>query len=283
MTTDETATSSSSSSPLPEIHNNNGGKYVPPSTDRYLPVLDPTTSTPLANVALSSSADVSSAVSAAHAAFSSWSRLTTKARAAHLLRLHSLIRQNASELAECIVLENGKNLTEALAEVAKGNETVEYACSAPQLTQGKIDRVSGGEVTCRDRRDALGVVASVVPFNFPLMVPLWTLPLALVAGNTIVLKPSEKVPMTTNKLVSLIELAGFPPGVINLVHGAREAAESLVEHPLVRAVTFVGSSPVAQAIHDRCRSLRKRCTALGGAKNHLVALPDCEAEGATSV
>jgi len=180
-----------------------------------------------------------------------------------------------------IVLENGKNMNEALADVAKGNETVEYACSLPQLMQGKIDRVSS-EVTCRDRRDPLGVVVSIVPFNFPFMVPFWTLPIALVTGNTIVLKPSEKVPLTMYKVIELFEQAGFPKGVVNMINGTKEAVTSLIDHPLVTAVTFVGSSPVAKIVSDKCHSLNKRCTALGGAKNHLIALPDCDVEGTSS-
>lgn len=165
--------------------------------------------------------------------------------------------------------------------VAKGNETVEYACSLPQLAQGRTLKVSG-EVTCIDRRDALGVVASIVPFNFPFMVPMWTVPIALVMGNTVVLKPSEKVPLTMHRVADLFEKAGFPSGVFNMVQGTREAVEAIIDHPSVKAVTFVGSSPVAKIVSQRCRALDKRCTALGGAKNHLVALPDCEIEGASS-
>jgi malonate-semialdehyde dehydrogenase (acetylating)/methylmalonate-semialdehyde dehydrogenase len=165
--------------------------------------------------------------------------------------------------------------------VAKGNETVEYACSLPQLAQGNVLKVSGA-VTCVDRRDPLGVIASIVPFNFPFMVPMWTVPIALVMGNTVVLKPSEKVPLTMHRVAKLFEEAGFPPGVFNMLQGTREAVESLIDHPSVKAVTFVGSSPVAKIVSNRCRDLGKRCTALGGAKNHLVALPDCEVEGAAS-
>ena len=263
------------------INNYIAGKHVPPSTNQYIPVLNPSTTRPVANVAVSASADVQAAVSAAHSAFSSWSRLTVKSRAATMLRFHALIRQHADELADLIVLENGKNKTEALADVAKGNETVEYACSLPQLMQGKIDRVSG-EVSCRDRRDALGVVVSIVPFNFPFMVPMWTLPIALVTGNTVVLKPSEKVPLTMCRVMDLMEEAGFPKGVVNMIQGTRDAVEALIDHPLVKAVTFVGSSPVAKIVSERCHSLNKRCTALGGAKNHLVALPDCDVMGTAS-
>ena len=139
-----------------------------------------------------------------------------------------------------------------------------------------------GQVTCIDRRDALGVVASIVPFNFPFMVPMWTVPIALVMGNTVILKPSEKVPLTMQRVASLFEEAGFPTGVFNMVQGTRDSVESIIDHPSVKAVTFVGSSPVAKIVSNRCRALDKRCTALGGAKNHLVALPDCETEGAAS-
>ena len=165
--------------------------------------------------------------------------------------------------------------------VAKGNETVEYACSLPQLVQGRSLQVSS-QVTCVDRRDPLGVVASIVPFNFPFMVPMWTIPIALVMGNTVVLKPSEKVPLTMRRVAELFVQAGIPSGVFNMLQGTREAVEAIIDHPDVKAVTFVGSSAVAAAVSTRCRALHKRCTALGGAKNHLIALPDCELEGAVS-
>jgi malonate-semialdehyde dehydrogenase (acetylating) / methylmalonate-semialdehyde dehydrogenase len=165
--------------------------------------------------------------------------------------------------------------------VAKGNETVEYACSLPQVAQGKWLKVSS-EVSCQDRRDPLGVIASIVPFNFPFMVPFWTVPIALVMGNVVILKPSEKVPLTMRRVASLFEQAGFPPGVFTMVQGTRECVEALIDHPDIKAVTFVGSSPVAKMVSTRCRALDKRCTALGGAKNHLVVLPDCESDGASS-
>jgi methylmalonic acid semialdehyde dehydrogenase len=263
------------------VNNFISGQICPPFNKNYLPVLNPATSEQIGRVALSNLHDVNAAVSAAQAAFDSWNSLTVKARAAYMLKFHALVRDHAQELAQSIVLENGKNITEALADVAKGNETVEYACSLPQLMQGKIDRVSG-EVTCQDRRDALGVVASIVPFNFPFMVPMWTLPIALVTGNCIVLKPSEKVPLTMYKVIELFKKAGFPNGVVNLVNGTKDCVEALIDHPNVNAVTFVGSSPVAKIVSDRCHLLNKRCTALGGAKNHLIALPDCDVEGTAS-
>ena len=257
------------------------GEIVPPSGGTYLDVHDPSNSNVIGKVAISTRDDANAAVAAAHDAFLSWSSMTTKARAGIMLNFHSLVKCHTEELANLIVMENGKNITEALADVAKGNETVEYACSLPQLMQGKVDVVST-DVTCRDRRDPLGVVVSIVPFNFPFMVPHWTLPIALVAGNTVVLKPSEKVPLTMYRVAKLFEMAGFPRGVINLVNGTVDAVEALIDHPLVRAVTFVGSSPIAKVVSDRCASSDKRCTALGGAKNHLIALPDCDVEGASS-
>lgn len=291
------------------VDNYISGKYVAPTSGKYLAVCNPANDSQIGSVGVSSASDVETAVAAAEAAFPTWSALTIKARAAivsnntttmqqnsvakknhfshsastlsQMMKFHALIREHATELAQLIVLENGKNLTEALADVAKGNETVEYACSLPQLAQGNSLKVSG-QVNCVDRRDALGVVASIVPFNFPFMVPMWTVPIALVMGNTVVLKPSEKVPLTMRRVAELFEKAGFPDGVFNMIQGTREAVETLIDHPSVKAITFVGSSPVAKIVSERCRALNKRCTALGGAKNHLVALPDCEIEGAAS-
>mmetsp|Transcript_43187 Transcript_43187/g.124842 ORF Transcript_43187/g.124842 Transcript_43187/m.124842 type:complete len:509 (+) Transcript_43187:202-1728(+) len=263
------------------VDNYISGRFILPSTGEYLDVENPADFETVGKVGVSGTADVQAAVAAAKLALPAWSSKTIKARAAIMMKFHALVREHAQELAELIVKENGKNITEALADVAKGNETVEYACSLPQLAQGRSLKVSG-EVTCIDRRDPLGVVASIVPFNFPFMVPMWTLPIALVMGNTVVLKPSEKVPLTMHRVAALFEEAGFPAGVFNMVQGTREAVEAIIDHPDVKAVTFVGSSPVAKIVSNRCRALDKRCTALGGAKNHLIALPDCEVEGAAS-
>lgn len=255
---------------------------VPPVSQKYIPVLSPSTSKPIASVALSNQQDVETAVESSKAAFQKWSSLTTKSRTAILLKFHSLIQKHSQELASLIVQENGKNITEALADVAKGNETVEYACSLPQLSQGKRLHVSassslfGSPIYCHDTRKPLGVVASVVPFNFPFMVPMWTLPIALVMGNTVILKPSEKVPLTLYKTMELLKEAGVPDGVVNVVQGTKECVEALIDHEDVKAVTFVGSSPIAKLVKERCNALNKRCTALGGAKNHLVALSDCD-------
>ena len=205
-------------------------KLVEPSTGEYMDVVCPSTNGVIGKVGISASADVDVAVASAKKAFESWSQLTIKARATILLKFHTLVRDNAMELAECIVQENGKNITEALADVAKGNETVEYACSMPLVAAGRTLQVSSN-VECMDVRKPLGVVASIVPFNFPLMVPMWTLPIALAMGNTMILKPSEKVPLTMYKVTSLLQQAGVPPGVVNLLQGTKDVVNSIIDHP----------------------------------------------------
>jgi malonate-semialdehyde dehydrogenase (acetylating) / methylmalonate-semialdehyde dehydrogenase len=253
-----------------------GGKWTPPSTSSYMPVTNPATNAILGSVAISNSLDVAAAVMTAKSAQQMWVQQTTmKARAAIMLRFHHLIQQHADEIANLIVTENGKNITEALADVAKGLETVEYACGIPNLVAGKRMKVSS-DVYCEDRRDALGVVVCVVPFNFPFMVPMWTIPIALMMGNAVILKPSEKVPLTMHRVATILQKAGLPDGVFNMIQGTRDAVNGLLQHPDVQAVTFVGSSPIAKLVSTTCHEHNKRCTALGGAKNHLVALPDCD-------
>lgn len=265
------------------VDNYISGGFVPPSTNDYMDVINPADAKVIGKVGLSAPCDVDNAVQAAKAAFPSWSSRTIKQRAAILMKFHALVVEHSQQLAELIVQENGKNITEALADVAKGNETVEWSCGLPQSSVGNTLRVSG-QVSCTDKREPLGVVASIVPFNFPFMVPMWTVPIALVMGNTVVLKPSEKVPLTMRYAADLFKQAGLPDGVFNMVQGTRTSVEALVDHKDVTAVTFVGSSPVAKIVAHRCRALDepKRCTALGGAKNHLVALDDCEADSASA-
>ncbi|RKP06148.1 Aldehyde/histidinol dehydrogenase [Thamnocephalis sphaerospora] len=246
------------------------------SSVRHLEVTTPHTGKVISRVPVSTAADVDSAVRAAAAAFSSWSTRTYKDRAQYIIRFHQALQAHEDELAELVVLEHGKTKEEALGSVRKGIETVEYAIGLPQIAAGRVAEVSRG-VTCQERRDAVGVVVSIVPFNFPIMVPMWTLPISVGCGNTVVLKPSEKVPLTLNRVASIIADI-FPPGVINLVHGDKDTAQHLIEHPTVRAVTFVGTTAVARLVSQRCRALDKRCLALGGAKNHLVAVPDCDLE-----
>lgn len=238
-------------------------------------VVSPSTGEVLCQVPLSTSADLDAAVVHAQAAFHVWSNTTIKQRAAIMFRFHSLVEQHADELAGIIVRENGKNISEAMADVAKGNETAEWATSLPQLAAGKKLEVSRG-IYCEEVRKPLGVVAAIVPFNFPLMVPFWTIPIALTLGNCVILKPSEKVPATMQRVCELFIQAGLPPGVFQVVHGAVEVVTSMCAHPDISAVSFVGSSKVAEIVANSCRQRNKRVLALGGAKNHLVALQDCD-------
>ncbi|KAJ3045387.1 hypothetical protein HDV00_010257 [Rhizophlyctis rosea] len=243
--------------------------------ERYVPVTSPHDGSVLSYVPLSGAKDVDTAVKSARRAWEGWSNRTVKDRVQILMKFHQLVVEHADELAHLI------NKAEALAEIAKGNETVEYAISLPQIIQGKMLEVSRG-VHCYDMRKPLGVIASVVPFNFPYMVPMWTLPIAIATGNTMVLKPSEKVPLTMCRTMELLRDAGLPQGVVNLVHGTAEAVNHLCDHPDVKAVTFVGTTRIAEIVSKRCRNLNKRVLALGGAKNHLVSSPECNLEMASS-
>ena len=260
-----------------ELQNFVNGEFVSPKshTRDFVDVSNPATGEIISRVPLSSRSDLDAAVKHAQAAFPAWSGMTIKARAAVCFKLHSLISENAEELAKLIVKENGKNMTEALADVAKGNETCEWATGLPTVAPGRKLEVSRG-IQCEEVRKPLGVVGAIVPFNFPLMVPFWTIPISLTMGNCVILKPSEKVPMTMQKMVELFQKAGYPPGVFQIVHGTHEVATAICEHEDIRAVTFVGSSKIAEIVKNTCNRVNKRVLALGGAKNHLIALPDCD-------
>lgn len=225
-------------------------------------VLGPRTGEQIGSCPDSSTKDVELAVESAHRQFNLWSSRTTKDRVQILIRFHALVVKNKDKLADLICLEHGKTTNEALAEIAKGNETVEYACSLPQLSPGRLLQVSRG-VYCNDLRKPHGIVVSIVPFNFPFMVPMWTLPIAIALGNTLILKPSEKVPLTMSYCMELLKEAGLPDGVVNLVHGTAKVVEQLCDHELVKAVTFVGTTRVAEMLSKRCRNLNKRVLCLG--------------------
>jgi malonate-semialdehyde dehydrogenase (acetylating) / methylmalonate-semialdehyde dehydrogenase len=249
------------------------GSFVPPTPGTmYMGIQNPATGEDVGMVCMSDQGTVDQAVRAAQAAHANWAQnFTMKARAAIMLKFHALVQANAEMLAESIVRENGKNITEAMADVAKGAETIEYAACIPNSVTGKKMKVSS-DVYCEDHRQSLGVVVSIVPFNFPFMVPMWTIPIALMMGNCVILKPSEKVPITMSIAARLLEHAGLPSGVFQMVQGDATVVNALIQHDGVKAVTFVGSSPVAKHVATSCRALNKRCTALGGAKNHLIAL-----------
>jgi len=251
------------------------GEFKPSAAGGVLDVFSPSTGAVCNRVTVSTAEDVAEAVAAAEAAFPAWSTATVKRRAAIMFKFHELLDAAQDELTEIIITENGKNRAEAIASIAKGNETVEWACSLPQLVQGRTLEVSRG-ITCHDVREPIGIVASICPFNFPVMVPMWTVPIALAAGNCVILKPSEKVPGAAAVLARLLAQAGVPKGVFQVVNGTVDVVNALCDHPAIAAVTFVGSSRVAEIVSKRCRANNKRVLALGGAKNHLVSLPDCD-------
>jgi malonate-semialdehyde dehydrogenase (acetylating)/methylmalonate-semialdehyde dehydrogenase len=253
------------------------GRFVSAEGADYLPVMNPGLGTQIACVPLSTAEHVDAAVASARAALPQWSGMPIKERAQVLYRYRDLLSKNARELAELVHDENGKTQGEALAEVEKSIEVTEFACSMPQLAAGEVLEVSRG-VECRVERYPVGVVASITPFNFPNMVPNWTIPNALVLGNTYILKPSEQVPLSSLRVAELLRQAGLPDGAFNVVHGARTVVESLCDHPGIDALTFVGSTRIARIVYARAASNFKRVLCLGGAKNHLIVLPDAHEE-----
>lgn len=253
------------------------GKEIDSAAAKSLPLMNPSTGETIGFVPLSTAGDVDAAVRAARTAFPSWSATPIKERAQVFYRYRTLLEKHATELAALVHEENGKIMSEAMAEVEKSIEVTEFACSLPQLTAGEILEVSRG-VECRIDRHPLGVVACITPFNFPNMVPNWTIPNALVLGNVMILKPSELVPLSSMRLAALLKEAGLPDGVFNVVHGAQEVVEAICDHPGIEAVSFVGSTRVAKLVYARAASHFKRALCLGGAKNHLIVLPDAHEE-----
>ena len=259
------------------VQNFINGQFVNSTGARTLEVISPLDGKQLSTVPMSTSKDLDSAVKAAKAAFPGWSKTPIKERVQVFFRYKYLLEKNLKELAELCSEENGKTYGEAVAEIEKSIELTEFATSLPQLVTGEVLEVSRG-VECRTEHVALGVVASIVPFNFPSMVPNWTLPNAMALGNCMIMKPSEKVPLSCGKLAALLKEAGLPDGVFNIVHGDVEIVEAICDHPTIEAVSFVGSTKVAKIVYQRATSHYKRCLALGGAKNHLLVLPDAKAE-----
>lgn len=249
------------------------GQFTDASTTRKIDVISPIDGTLLSTVPMSLANDLQQAVSSAKKAFPAWSRMPIKERVQVFFRFKTLLEKNLDELAALCSEENGKTIAESLAEVEKCVELTEFATSLPQLVSGEILEVSKG-VECRTEHAPLGVVASIVPFNFPAMVPFWTIPNAIALGNCMILKPSEKVPLCSGRLAELLKEAGLPDGVLNIVHGDVEIVEAICDHPDIMAVSFVGSTKIAKIVYQRATHNFKRCIALGGAKNHLMVLPD---------
>ncbi|HRH64963.1 MAG TPA: CoA-acylating methylmalonate-semialdehyde dehydrogenase [Bacteroidia bacterium] len=256
----------------PSVKNYIAGKFIPDGK-KTMEVISPSTGKVISSVPLSSAQDLDEAVKAAKAAFPAWSAMPVKERVQVFYRYKTLLEKNMQELARMVQEENGKTLDESIAEVEKSIELTEFACSLPQLISGELLEVSRG-VECRVEHKPLGVVASIAPFNFPNMVPHWTIPNAIALGNCMILKPSEQVPMSANRIAELLKEAGLPDGVFNVVNGDKEIVEAICDHPDIEAVSFVGSSKVAKIVYRRATSNLKRCVALGGAKNHLIVLPD---------
>lgn len=243
----------------------------------YIDLLTPYTSEVIGQVPMGTAIDLDMAVGAAKLAFKAWSNTNIKDRVQIMFQFKSLMERDFEELTQLVSLENGKTLTEARGDVAKAIEVLEFACSIPNKIYGPALEVSNG-IYCQVIKEPLGVVASIVPFNFPVMCPMWTIPIALTVGNTMVIKPSEQVPLGTMKLASLLKEAGLPGGVLNVVHGGRELVNAICDHQDIKAISFVGSTKVAKIVYGRAANHGKRVLALGGAKNHLVLMPDANME-----
>ncbi len=258
-----------------------GGASSTASGGRTSPVYNPATGEHTANVALADQATVDAAVAAARAAFPGWAATSPLRRSRLMNKLRELLEAHADELAALISSEHGKVVSDARGEVTRGLEVVEFACGAPQLLKGEITDNIGPGIDSHALRQPLGVVAGVTPFNVPAMVPMWMFPVALVCGNTFILKPSERDPSASLLLARLVSEAGFPPGVFNVVQGDKDAVDALLHHPGVDALSFVGSTPIARHIYATGAAQGKRVQALGGAKNHMVVMPDADLDVVT--
>ncbi len=257
-----------------------GGRAVAGSGDRTAPVFDPATGTQTGEVALASAAEVDHVVEVAAEAAMSWGTTSLSRRASAMFQLHELLRAHRGELAAAVTAEHGKVLGDAAGEVDRGLENVEFACGIPHLLKGSFSREVSSGVDVHTVPFPLGVVAGITPFNFPAMVPLWMTANALACGNAFVLKPSEKDPSASLVLAELVAEAGFPDGVFNVVQGDRTAVDAILTHPDIAAVSFVGSTPVARHVYEAGTAAGKRVQALGGAKNHMIVLPDADIDGA---
>jgi malonate-semialdehyde dehydrogenase (acetylating) / methylmalonate-semialdehyde dehydrogenase len=253
-----------------------GGKAFAGSSKRTAPVYDPALGTVSKEVALASAADLDKAVAVAHAAFPAWRDLSVAKRQSVMFRFRELLEAKKSELAAIITAEHGKVLSDAMGEIQRGQEVVEFACGLGHLMKGEYSENASTDVDVYSLKQPLGVVGIISPFNFPAMVPMWFFPVALAAGNCVILKPSEKDPSAANWVAELLTEAGLPDGVFNVVHGDKEAVDALLVHPDVQSISFVGSTPIARYVYETGAKAGKRVQALGGAKNHMLVLPDAD-------
>ena len=259
------------------------GQWTESSATEFQEVTNPATGEVLARTPLSTSSEVAAAVEAAAAAYPEWRRTPPEDRIQPLFKLKQLLEDQVDELSRIITQENGKTFTEAKAEFRRAIENVEVACGIPMMMQGyNLEDVARG-IDETMIRQPLGVVAAIVPFNFPGMIPFWFLPYAIATGNTFILKPSERVPLTSKRVFELLEQTGLPQGVVSLVNGGKAAVDALIDHPKVRAISFVGSTPVARYVYARSGERGKRAQCQGGAKNHVIVLPDADMQMATQI
>jgi malonate-semialdehyde dehydrogenase (acetylating)/methylmalonate-semialdehyde dehydrogenase len=259
------------------------GRWQDSTAQEFADVVNPATGETLAQVQLDGETDVAAAVESAAAAFPEWRRTPPEERIQYLFKLKQLFEEHLEELARLITTENGKTLAEARAELRRAIENVEVACGIPTLMQGyNLEDVARG-IDEMMIRQPLGVVAAITPFNFPVMVPFWFIPYGIACGNTFIVKPSEKVPLSMQRVFELFEQLELPPGVMSLVNGGKPVVDALLDHPTVRAISFVGSTPVAKHIYARASASGKRVQCQGGAKNHVVVLPDADMETTTQI
>ena len=265
---------------IKKINNFINGRFEN-STSKTIPVWNPQNGEKLTKVTCSSKKELNNAVSSAKSAFYKWSNLTLKERVDVFYEFRNELKNNITSLANSICQENGKTFEEARAEILKGIELTEFACSMPQIIHDEIQEVSRG-VECRSSHVPLGIVASITPFNFPIMVPMWTIPNAIVLGNCMILKPSEQTPVGASKIAELLKKSGLPDGVFNVINGDKNIVEAICDHEDISAISFVGSTKIAKNVYQRATSNFKRCLSLGGAKNHLIVLPDANEEMASN-
>ncbi|MFN2572371.1 MAG: CoA-acylating methylmalonate-semialdehyde dehydrogenase [Gemmatimonadales bacterium] len=259
-----------------------GGQWTSAAAADSLELTNPATGEPLGTVPLSGAREVGEAVAAAQTAFPTWREVPPVVRARYLFKLKNLMEQHFDELAETVTRENGKTLDESRGSVRRGIENVEHACGIPTLMMGQaLEDVAAG-IDCEYVRQPLGVFAAITPFNFPAMVPCWFWPYAIATGNTFILKPSEQVPFSPTRLIELAHEAGVPPGVLNLVHGGKDAVNALLAHPGIAGISFVGSSPIAKYVYQEAAKYGKRVQSLGGAKNHVIVMPDADMDRAVA-
>jgi len=257
-----------------------GGEWLQPKV-AGTPVFNPSTGDVIAECPVGTAADVNAAVEAAHAAFPAWMETPPVERVRILGRFKMLMEDNFEDLVRSNTREHGKTLVESRGDVKRGIEVVEFSLGVPSLMMGEVLENIARGIDCEAIRQPLGVCVGITPFNFPAMVPLWMYPIAIACGNTFVLKPSEKVPLTAIKIAKLLEKAGLPKGVMNIVHGGREVVDALLTHPKVKAISFVGSTPIAHYIYEVGTKHGKRVQSNGGAKNYVIIMPDADVENST--